>query len=273
MHKEKYSSIFCGCSYVQGVGLEFLDQDPALWVNILHQSISELSSTRLINLGIGGNTNENIFMSSLSAMTTQKDCKYVFVAWTSLKRIHLNPSVELYNTDLYLENSKIADTNINPNITIPGSYVENIRDRFFDLGHVHYDLLKIFRYTKILSDLAEKLNINIFFINSLLPVDKNYFVQTTSQLRVPFDTTPYTQKILNLDTRSDDEYFKIYDLIHNDYKNTQALDSNWLNLDCGYRMCFYLDKGNDDQHPGVLSNQTFAYFITEKLQSYLKNAN
>lgn len=273
MHKEKYSSIFCGCSYVQGVGLELLDRDPTLWVNTLHRSISELSSTRLINLGIGGNTNENIFMSALSAMTTQQDCKYVFVAWTSLKRIHLNPSVELYDTNLYLENSRIADTNINPNITIPGSYVENIRDRFFDLNHVHYDLMKIFRYTKILSDLAEKLNINIFFINSLLPVDENYFVQVTSQSRVPFDTTPYTQKMLNLDTRSDDEYFKIYDLIHNDYKNTQALNSNWLNLDRGYRMCFYLDKGNDHQHPGVVSNQTFANFIIEKLQLHFKKAN
>jgi len=42
MHKEKYSSIFVD-----------VRKCIALWVNILHQSISELSSTKLINLGIG----------------------------------------------------------------------------------------------------------------------------------------------------------------------------------------------------------------------------
>jgi hypothetical protein len=269
MNKENSSSIFCGCSYVKGTGLDLEEKDPALWVNIMHKSVSELNSTKLINLGISGSTNENIFMSAVSAMLTYTDCKYLFVCWTSLKRIWLNPSVELYDTRLYLENSKVPDVNINPNITILGSYVENIRDRFFDLMHVHYDILKIFEYTKILTDLATKCNIKIFFINSLLPVDINYFTHVSSVSRKPTDTTLYTQKILNLETRSDKEYFKIYDLVHLDYKNSGSPGSNWLNADLGYRKCFYLDKANDDVHPGPESNLEFANFISTKLQHCL----
>jgi hypothetical protein len=267
---KKYSTVFCGCSYVRGHGLSLLDKDPSLWVNVLYQLIPQLRLTNLINQGVSGSTNEQIFMSALSVMTEIKECRYMFVSWTSLKRIHLNPSVELYDTSLYLENSKIIDVKINPNITIPGSYVENIRDRFFNLNHIHYDILTVLKYTKILSDFAKKFNIQIFFINSLLPVDQHYFVQVLSNSRVPSDTTPYTQKILNLVSRSDLEYFKIYDLLHESYKNTQALDSAWLNLDIGYRMHFYLDQANDQLHPGPKSNLAFAHFIKEKLEPNLE---
>ena len=55
------STVFCGCSYTSGVGLDLEDADPGLWVNILHQSIPQLSKTKLINAGKSGATNEDIF--------------------------------------------------------------------------------------------------------------------------------------------------------------------------------------------------------------------
>lgn len=261
------STIFCGCSFTQGVGLDLEKHDPNLWVNILHKSVNSLSATKLINAGVGGCSNEDIFLSALHNITTNVDCRYLFIAWTSLKRLTVNPSVETYDTKIYLERANIPDVKINPNITIPGSYIENIRDRFFDLTHFHYDILKIFQYTNLISQLSSRFKIKVFFINSLLPIDTNYFIPITNKERLPSDTTLYTQKLLNLDTRSDTEYFTIYDKIHSDYKNTGSLQCNWLNLDHGFRTHFYLDRGNDNLHPGVNSNQQFAQFLLEKIQT------
>lgn len=261
-----YSTVFCGCSYVQGTGLDLEKSDPQLWVNILHQCTPELAVTKLHNLGISGSTNEEIFLSAIKELL-QGRCKYLFVAWTSLKRLKVNPSVELYPTEVYLERSSIDDVKINPDTVIPGSYIENIRDRFFDLTHTHYDLLKILQYTTILDSLARQLDVSVFFINSLLPVDTNYFNKVSVNSRLPSDTTMFTQDLLNLKTRDDTEYFKLYDKIHSDYKNTGSLLCNWINLDHGFRTHFYLDQGNDNLHPGPISNQNFAYFLIEKLQS------
>jgi hypothetical protein len=264
------STVFCGCSFVEGIGLNLEKLDPNLWVNIFHQSTKQLSTTKLINAGVGGANNEEIFLSALNSIINNPGCQYLFVAFTALKRLRVNPSVEIYNTDIFLGNgSQIRDVHINPKITISGSYVENIRDRFFDLTHLHYDILKIFRYTKLIEQTARKFNIEVFFINSIMPIDKNYFVPVVKSSRTPRDTTPLTQDLLNAKTRDDEEYFQIYDRIHLDYKNTGSLLCNWLNLDQGFKTNFYLDKSNDNMHPGPVSNQEFAKFMTEKIQVYL----
>ena len=261
-------TVFCGCSFTKGDGLALEDQDPDLWANILHQTVPELSTTKSINLGVNGATNENIFFSALDTALNNSQCKYLFVAFTSLKRLQINPSVETYNTKVFLESGKIEDVKVNPNITIAGSYIENIRDRFFDLTHVHYDIVKILRYTGLIAQAAAKSSIKVFFVNSLMHIDKNYFVPVLDPARTPADTTPLTQNLLNADTRDDQEYFKIYDKIHSDYKNTGSTLHNWLNLDQGFRSDFYLDKGNDNAHPGPKSHQAFAKFLTEKIQVY-----
>lgn len=260
-------TIFCGCSYTSGAGLELEKNDPNLWVNILHQSVPQLKNTTLLNAGLSGSTNENIFLSALDNIVNHQQCKNLFVSFTSIKRMHVNPSVETYDTWVYLERSNIADVKINPNITIVGSYIENIRDRFFDLTHVHYDLLKILKYTRLLSQAAKQIGINIFFINSILYIDQHYFNQVLDPDRLPSDTTLLTQKLLNAETRADEEYFQVYDKIHQDYKNSGGLLYDWLNLDQGFRTNFYLDKGNDQLHPGIKSNQAFAKFLIEKIKN------
>jgi energy-coupling factor transporter ATP-binding protein EcfA2 len=86
------SVVFCGCSYTKGCG----QIDPNLWVNILHRSIPELSNKQLINAGVDGATNEDIFLSALDTIINKK-CSYLFVAFTQPKRVWVNPSVETYS--------------------------------------------------------------------------------------------------------------------------------------------------------------------------------
>ena len=265
-------TVFTGCSYPAGIGLTDKSDSNDLWVNILYKSIKELSNTKLLNLAISGSTNQDIFQASIQAVINN-DCKYLFVSWTELLRYKLNPATELYDTSLYwTTNSPLNDVNINPNINISANYQKNIRNRFFDLHHPHYLILKILTYSKILSDLCKKLGVTVFFLNSLITNwDNNYFKKIVTT--TPKDTTIYTQKILNLVTRDDKEYLAIYNQIHQDYLITGGLECTWLNLYNSFRNDFYLDLGNDNIHPGIKSHRAYSDFLIEKLNNILKNDN
>lgn len=261
-------TVFCGCSYVQGDGLAQQTQDPDLWVNIVHRTVPWLAQTQLINLGLSGSTNKDILLTALASLAAYPPGMNLFVAWTSTKRLRINPGLETYPTEIYLENSEIPDIKLNPGYTIVGKYVENIRDRLFSLTHYHYDLMEILFYSSVISAMAQRFNAQCFFVNSLLDIDNNYFIHITDSNRQPSQTTALTQELLQLETRDDAEFFALYDKIHQDYAATQALNLTWLNLDQGYRKFFYVDKGSDDLHPGPISNRKFANHIIQKLQQY-----
>lgn len=258
-------SIFCGCSYTEGIGLDNISNDKNLWVNILHSSL--LPFTDLHNFGKGGSTNQEIFFTACASLS--KRPKYLFVCWTELLRYRINPSVEIYKTDmLWCQNRNTSyDININPNIIFTKKYIENIKNRFFDLQHPHYKIVEILKYSSVLHSLAALTNTKVFFINNLIGIDKNYFNHVINLERTPADTTSITQDILNASTRDDEEYFQIYDKIHSDYAETQGLSSNWVNIDESFRNYFFVDKGNDNLHPGVHSNKLYANFLINKLKN------
>lgn len=261
---------FTGCSYVEGVGLPNTSKNENLWVNLFFNSNNILSKTKLLNFGCGGSTNFEIFQRSVDAMSNY-NIRHLFVSWTEIYRYKFSCGLEKYYTNVYWSlNSPTADISINPNIVITKKYLANIKNRFFALHHDHYQILQILRFTCSLTQLAKKFGTKIYFINSLLPWDKNYFQYINSATRLPSDTTQYTQKLLNSETRDNTEFFDIYDQIHIEYQKSQGLSQcNWLNLDQSYRQSFYMDTGNDNLHPGVVSNTEFAkYLINYFEQNY-----
>jgi hypothetical protein len=255
-------TVFTGCSYVEGVGLSNTSKNENLWVNLFFNSNDILSKTKLLNFGRGGATNFEIFQRSVDAMSNY-NIRHLFVSWTEIYRYKFSCGLEKYSTDVYWGlNSPTADIGINPDIVFTKEYLANIKNRFFALHHDHYQILQILRFTHSLSQLAKKIGIKIYFINCLLPWDKNYFQPIASPTRLPSDTTQYTQKLLNSDTRNDTDFFDIYDQIHIEYQKSQGLgECNWLNLDQSYRQNFYIDTGNDNLHPGVDSNKKFAKYL------------
>lgn len=259
-------TIFTGCSFTEGIGLENTKLNPNLWTNIVHNKFNSLKDTKLLNLGVGGSTNDEIFYDTVSAVGTY-DCKYLFVAWTSFTRYKINPGVELYDTKLYLSpTTELSDLNLNAGVTYTKKFLSNFRDSMLMLNHDHYHYLKILNYSYTIKMLCKRLNITVFFINTLLPHDAEYFYPVTTEGRVPSDTTVYTQQELNAKTRDDKEFFEIYDQVHKSYAKTGGLDCAWLNLDTGFRKNFNLDLGLDNFHPGVSSHQTFGAHLIEKLQ-------
>lgn len=255
---------FVGCSFTSGVGLLGGCQDENLWVNMLVHNL--FNSYEVFNLGKGGANNHDIFLTTLDTISSISP-QYLFVSWTELYRTCVNPGVETFATKSYWgENADLWPITVNPNITYPVSYLKNIRDRFFDLQHPHYEIVKILMYSKIIANLCQLTGTNVFFINSLLPWDQHFFKTVDLSSNSPTATTEYTQKILQLDTRNDCEYKKLYYKIHNDYKNLlSATHNKWLNLDRSFQKFFYIDLGLDNRHPGIESNRLFANFLIQQL--------
>ena len=261
--------VFTGCSLVEGVGLHQEKSSDDLWVNIVHKSVPAFNDNALINLGLAGIGNDQIFQDTLTALTSIP-CSYIVVSWTELGRTQINPGLEMFYTgQFWCHNNKLRDININPGITYSAKYLTNIRDRLLDLKHPHYDILQVLRYSKIITKLCQELNVKVFFVNNLLSWDQDYFEHIHHATRTPDDTTIYTQKLLNIDSRDDLEYFNIYDKIHQEYQELKFSYDNWLNLYQSFRTDFILDRGNDGIHPGIESNRDFGRFISTKIINML----
>jgi hypothetical protein len=257
-------TIFTGCSYTEGIGLKNTTNNEHLYVNKLYNSFDCLLKTTLLNLGVGGSSNSEIFQNSINAVTTN-NCKYLFVEWTSLYRYKFSLGVEVYEVGQYWSpNQPLIDVKINPNISYSKHYLENIKNKFLSLHHDHYEIIKILQYSITINRLCKKLGVDVYFINGILPWDYHYFDYISNETRLPSDTTLYTQELLNAKTRNDEEFFKLYDRVHQEYQNTKGItECIWLNLDSGFRKNFMLDLGNDNQHPGEISHQTFGDHLIE----------
>lgn len=260
-------TIFTGCSFSEGVGLPKVSQDKNLWVNIVYNSLDFLSNeTNLLNLSMGGNSNPEIFQQSIDAISLY-NCQYLFVCWTSLYRYKFSLGLELYDVFQYWSpSSELTDVSVNPEINYNADFLNNIKNRFLSMHHDHYEIVKILKYTTTISQICKKLKVKVYFVNNILPWDDRYFDKLDTSIISPSDTTPYTQSLLNLKTRNDDEFFEIYKIAHQEYKNTQGIDCNWLNLYSSFRQNFLIDLGNDNCHPGIKSNNKFADHIIHLLR-------
>jgi len=262
--------VFVGCSLTAGAGFKDLKSDSNLWCNILHRSQQELASLSYVNAGKGGITNHEIFRNAVE-MIVEHSPKYIFVQWTELFRINIAPGIETHTTEQMLVNgstpASMYDIVLHDR-TYSKKYIYKVKNRLSDLQNSHYLLLDVLRYCQVLSKLAEKTNSKIYFINGAISFefDKNYFIHNTNNDRTPDKLTKFTQKLLDVKTRDDEEIFKIYDKIHLEYKNTGGL-KNWLNLDRSMVSDFRIDRGDDNLHPGPIGNQKFAEYLLEIYQA------
>ena len=256
--------LFTGCSFTQGVGLLSEYADPGLWVNILHSTHPKLKSLNLINSGVSGYNNKQIFCKTVEDLITHRPTT-AFVCWTEPSRITVNPGLETYPTSLFLGGCTLVEHGVNlVDVTYSKDYIENIKNRFFDLTNLHYEFLELLNYCRILTKLANQLNVTLYFVNGICFWDDNYFTYNADISRLPEDLTELTKKLIQTDLRSDIEIFIIYDRMHSEYKTANGL-TNWLNLYNGFRTKFYLDLGNDNLHPGYISNKKFAEFLLTQL--------
>lgn len=273
--------IFSGCSFTLGAGWKdmgspeesiknFDKNSPYLWVNLCHDNIERLKKLEMINLGQGGASNTEIFQNTIRAISNFSDqIDIIFCQWTSMPRYNWNVGFELWGTNEKMQLDSCPykhDVNLNRGDHWPREYIDDLINRLRVLHHLHWEILKIVDYSNIITRLAEKTNIqNVFFINGICPWDSNYFVELDNVL--PEEYTEFTKKdILNIDTRDDEDIFKLYKLAHQHYREYGGIDgSKWINLYDSF-LKNQIDVNFDNSHPGIESNKIYYNMIKTRLK-------
>lgn len=259
--------LFAGCSYTSGAGFSLEKSEPGLWVNLLHQKNSQLQSLELVNVAHAGRSNSGIFLDALWNLTRDQ-YRYAVVAWTSMPRFELELGLETYDThQVLIPNSPTRTHNLN-DVTYTKDYLDSIRDRLTTLVHLHGEIRTLVYYVNCLAELADRLGTKIFFVNAICPWDRDYFTCTTNA--VPNQTTEFTQKIIiNLNNRSDEEFWLLYNKIHDEYAAAGGIrPSHWLNLYDSLRQA-RIDVNEDGLHPGPQSNQLYFQLLDQALQQMI----
>jgi hypothetical protein len=262
---ENYS-LFSGCSFTKGNGFQLNDQEPGLWVNLLHSSNKNLQSTKLINVGKGGRSNPGIFQDTVYYLTKLKP-KYAFVEWTSMPRFEIALGLELYDTRCVLSpGQKFSNVNLN-HISYTKSYLSNLRDSLLAATHLHKEIYNLVHFVNSLIRLADLIGTKLFFINGICPWDENYFNQLSNV--APSQYTQFTQELLSVSNRSDREIYALYSKMHNEYNDAGNIQPNyWINLYSSFKD-LQIDSNSDGHHPGLKSNKIFSELINSYLQTTL----
>jgi hypothetical protein len=255
---------FTGGSITAGLGWNLPDEQDLMWVNLVHKNcFSDLSC---INAARNGAPNAFIFQKSIDLVVNTNDLAYLFCSWVSAPRYFIDPGFELYTTSVHFgPNSAIHDVDLNTG-TIPKKYIENLKNRFLALHHYHHDIVMIVEYVNIINKLCKQKNITVYHVNDSCGWDKNYFDRLENVS--PEEYTAFTKtSILNIINRSDDDIFKLYTKLHNEYDSAGGIDeSSWINLYSSW-IDNKIDRNHDGQHPGQQSN--FNYYIT--VNNFLKS--
>jgi hypothetical protein len=235
-----------------------------LWTNLCINNITQLQHSKSINLAVQNASNTVIFNQACNALS-KHNVDYLFCCWAQIQRYTFNPGLELYPTELSFSQkftSKILGLN---DIEYSTRDLEKMITKLRTMHHPHYEILKIVNYANILSALGNKLNTKVIHVNLGCPWDKDYFKPKFGPSVLPSDYTEFTQEILYVDNRDDDEIKKLYEKIHHDYSNEGGIDeSNWVSLDQPLTT-IPIDYNHDGKHPGIKTNQ----LVFEKIKQFM----
>ena len=271
--------IFTGCSFTAGTGwvdlppvdsaaLEYKDY-PNLWVNLCHRELSQIKDLDLVNLGQSGASNAEIFRNTVNAISEyQHNITVMFCQWTSMPRYRFSIGFELWNTNetIPVAGRQYGDINLSNGTKWNRKYLDDLLDRLLVLHHAHNDIINVVIYSNILQRLAKSFAINLYFFNGLCPWDQDYFTRLNNVL--PENYTPFTKnEILEINSRSDEDIFKLYNKLHNDYDNAGGIDpTQWINL-YSSMSANQIDVNYDKKHPGTQSNQLYFDQIKKFLET------
>lgn len=212
MFTKKAKLLAVGCSFTRGYGLPNEFENENLWINQLARSID----ADIVNKSISGVNNDWIFLETMSEII-KNYYDIVIVGWSAIPRFRFHVGLELYPVFTMLSATFNEDIHINNYETISAKWQKETGDRLRKIQNDHWDILKLVKYVNTLIELQETVKKGkIFFVNSLGPWCKNYF--DFKKIILPSDLDLYTQQLLSVDTRDDEEILKLYSMIHGHYQ-------------------------------------------------------
>jgi hypothetical protein len=269
--------VVAGCSLTAGQGWtncknlnewrEFECKDsPYLWINLCHKSIKQFQNLELINVGVGGASNTQIFENTIDSLVEHhSNIDTLIVQWTSMPRYEWHMGLELWDTRETLTKNKSNkhDYRLSDGTVYSRKYLQDLVDRFITTHHLHWEILKVLKYANIINRYCDRFDIRCIFVNGICPWDQDYFVRLNNVM--PSDYTVFTQTdILNVKSRSDTDIFKLYRKIHDDYDQYPLRCDQWINLYNSF-LKNRVDVNYDGSHPGIRSNQLFCQMIVDYL--------
>jgi hypothetical protein len=266
--------IFAGSGTTSGAGWHQTDPTievgncPHLWTNLCYQGIEKLNRLDLVNISQGGASNADIFQQTIKAISTfGKDIEILFCQWTVVPKYRWNVGFELWSTSesVFGNEYMFHDVNLNNGKHYSKEYIQELVDNFLEIHHPHWEIVKVIEYSNIISGLAKQLGITVFFINGACPWDNNYFIELHNV--EPEAYTEFTKKhILNIDTRTDEDIFKLYALAHQHYQRAGGIDeSKWINLYNSF-LDNQLDNNLEPSLGGINSNKRYYNIINARLK-------
>ena len=233
------------------------------WCNIFSRDAFG-ADVDVMNISEESYSNERIFITTLAELN-RTSYDYVFVGITGLHRYWFHPGLETYDTTFRIVPHTATLTDI-PTITLndfqwPSKKLRKLANDIILLDHPHHTLKNVCTYINTLLTHGSTIGTNIKFVNTLLPIDQNYF-KRLKEFK-PNDLTPYTQSLLNVTNRDDDEIYELYNKMHDHYEECGGIrQDHWLNLyDSFYSQ--KIDLGTDGIHPGIKSHMAFAKNINK----------
>ena len=260
-------TLIVGCSYTRGHGLTLEIDDPKLWANQLIEHIAP--GSQITNLATTGRDNHWIFTETCTALA-QDDYDIVLVGWTEQSRLNFDIGLETYSTHTMF---KDADVNINPGITVSGKRLLSLGNELRKLQNDHWTLLDLVKYVNILHHAQVKCrNKKLICVNSLLHIPENYFIK--QHFEVPSDLSLFHQLMFASETRDNQEVRELYNLTHQHYRHYGGIRPElWLNLYQSLHSMKVDNVSDEDLHPGYLSQDAFAKYLTNQYNETSDHSN
>jgi len=278
--KIKQKVLFTGCSFTAGSGwFNHPDQETVmtvpkkdsehLYVNICAKNIKRFQNLEVINAGVPGASNTDIFTNTVSNLARYGDeIDTIICQWTSGPRYNFDVGLERWNTSEQIRDRyRKHDVKLSNGDTWTREYMYDIMDRLLVMHHIHWEIVKVVKYTNIIKNLALRYdNVKCYFVNGLCPWDNDYFQKLENVL--PDEYTEFTKNVvLEIDCRSDEDIYFLYNKIHEDYKNNGGIDNrDWINLYNSMQQT-QIDYNFDGGHPGIKSNLLYADMISDIIET------
>lgn len=255
---------FTGSSHVAGVGWNLPEEQDLMWTNLVHKNC--FSDLICVNASIPGCSNSDIFKQSIELIASNDNLECLICSWVDVPRYTFSAGFELYPTDIkFVIGHSNGDIKLSTG-TIPKKYIENLQNRFLTLHHYHHEIKLIIEYVNVINKLCKQKNIKVYHVNDACPWDEKYFDCLTDVF--PEAYTEFTKtNILNVVNRNDEEIFKLYTKLHNEYDLAGGIrQSSWINL---YSSWFnnQIDANHDNVHPGQQSNFNYYTIVSNFLKS------
>jgi hypothetical protein len=264
MHNIK-KILVVGCSGTSGYNYDENPNDPRIWVHRLAKTY--FPDSVVVNKAVTGKDNYWIFLETATELCKEK-YDLVIVQWTNLSRVSLPLGLETWKTDSLLLGN--IDINLHNSIKISKKWQKDLGDSLRSIVNSHWKILDIIKYVNILIEIQKLRSQKIFFVNVGFKWPTNFFNEI-EHLTVSSDLPEFTQKILDVENRDDEESFNLYRQIFKSYADYGSIhEDHWLNLYDPLDTIKIDTMSDTDMHPGDKSQEHFSNFLGLALLDKLK---